>query len=239
MKHFVIFISLCLAGCIHHKEPATPPAPVKQVIKSPKTAFSKVSGKPVDISLNDLDNFLREKYHLQRSFEKKLATKMKEREDVTGEKLLKHVDLQNEQYNIQYEYYAGYPEPASVKLIINGRKIDKWLWESSGENQAVSDLALDAVYTFRYKNADYLVITGNNLQGLGKFSQITFGLLINLSDSSLTAKVLTTYSNPGRFFFNPDPETGYLKYLTAYPVDNDGGELATHLSVQVKEMVTP
>lgn len=248
MRQFFIFISLCLAGCVHHKEPANkiiPPAsgiaaaPVKQAIKSPQVIFSKVSGKPVEISIADLDNFLHEKYHLQPSFEKKLKTKMKETEEVTEKKLLKRVDLQNEQYNIHYEYFSGYTEPASVKLIINGRKIDRWLWNSSDENQAVSDLALDVVYAFHYNDADYLVVTGNNQQGLGKFSQITFGLLINLSDSSLTAKVLTTYSDPGRFFFNPNPETGHLKYLTAYPLDNDGGKLAAHLSVQVNEMVMP
>ncbi|MGF6848639.1 hypothetical protein QFZ51_003874 [Chitinophaga sp. W3I9] len=243
MRQLFIFISLSLAGCsIHHKEPADKiiqPAPVKQVIKSPQIVFSKVTGEPTEIPVKDLDNFLREKYHLQRSFEKELEVKMKETEEVMGEKLLKRVDLQNEQYNIHYEYFSGYTEPTAVKLIINDRKIDRWLWESSNENQAASDLTLNSVYTFHSNNADYLVITGNNLQAVGKFSQITFGLLINLSNSSLTAKVLTTYSNPGRFFFNPNGETGRLKYLTAYPLDNDDGELAAHLSVQVNEIVMP
>ncbi|HEY8955710.1 hypothetical protein [Chitinophaga sp.] len=77
------------------------------------------------------------------------------------------------------------------------------------------------------------------MRGLGKLSQITFGLLINISDSSLVAKILTTYSRPGRFFFNPDPATGSLKYLSAYPLYKDGEELAGHLSLQVSELVMP
>ncbi len=247
MKHFFFFLSLCLTACVYHKTPAIKAvspdsgittAPVKHSAQSPQI-FSKALGKPVDIPLEDLDNFLQQKYHLQNSFEKKMASKMTEMEKVLGGKLLKSVDLQNKLYTIHYEYFSGSEEPDAVKLIVNGRRINRWLWETSDKNIAVSDLTLDAVYTFRYNHADYLVITGNNLQGIGKLSQITFGLLINFSDSSPVAKILTTYSNPGRFFFNPDAVTGNLKYLIAYPLYKDGEGLAGHLSLQVSELVAP
>lgn len=247
MKHFFPFILLCLMACVYHKTPAIQAvspdsgitaAPVKQRPQSPQI-FSKPSGRPVEIRLEDLDNFLQQKYHLQSSFEKKIKFRIKEAEKVVGERLLKRVDLQNKRYIIHYEYFSGSVEPGDVTLTINGRKIDRWLWETADENTAVSDLTPDAVYTFHYHYADYLVITGNNLRGLGKLSQITFGLLINCTDSSLIAKILTTYSHPGRFFFNPDKATGRLKYLSAYPLYKEGEELARHLSLQVSELVMP
>lgn len=254
MKLYYPFVLLLLVACGNHTptKQAAVPALVDSVSIDPTATIEPTEkavrryipgdsaiGAPIEMLSDKLDNFLQGEYKFDSTFEQLLSLEEKKQETTPAPgKTVITTDLKNAHYHIiatsVTTTYFDYAE----EISINGEKIKYYLSED-GDTVDADPASIQQVFAFKSSKHNYLLITVVSLSATGKFRQLVSGLLVNMDKKPYTGRYLTTYMEPGIFYFSREGTTGKMKYITVMPIDNDNVEIAHNIAVQVMELYEP